>query len=46
MKCVFCATAVCDGSVRGPMIFVNSAIEPGQPCVMMIGSAFSSGDRW
>ena len=28
------------GSVSGPMIFVNSATEPGQPCVMTSGSGF------
>ena len=34
------------GSVRGPMIFVNSAMEPGQPWVMTSGSASGCGDRW
>jgi len=34
------------GSVNGPMILVNSAIEPGQPCVMMSGTASGSGERW
>ena len=34
------------GSVKGPMIFVNSATDPGQPCVMISGSASGSGERW
>ena len=28
------------GSVSGPMIFANSATEPGQPCVMTSGNGF------
>ena len=28
------------------MIFVNSAIEPGQPCVTASGSAFGLLERW
>lgn len=27
------------------MTFMNSAIEPGQPCVMISGSASGSGER-
>ena len=34
------------GSVSGPMIFVNSAIEPGQPCVTASASAFGLLERW
>jgi hypothetical protein len=32
------------GSVSGPMTPIISMIEPGQPCVMTRGSAFSCGD--
>jgi hypothetical protein len=31
------------GSVNGPMIFNCSMIDPGQPCVIMTGSAFGAG---
>ena len=34
-----------DGSVSGPMIFVNSAIDPGQPWVTSNGNAFGCLDR-
>ena len=33
------------GSVSGPMTFRNSTIEPGQPWVMISGSAFGSVER-
>ena len=33
------------GSVMGPMIFMNSITEPGQPWVMISGSAFSCFER-
>ena len=33
------------GSVNGPMILSCSMIDPGQPCVMMIGNAFACLDR-
>ena len=33
------------GSVSGPTIFICSMIEPGQPCVTIIGSAFSWRER-
>ena len=33
------------GSVSGPMTFICSMIEPGQPCVMITGSAFSCFER-
>ncbi len=33
------------GSVSGPATRVNSAIDPGQPCVMISGVASGSGER-
>jgi hypothetical protein len=33
------------GSVSGPMTPSISMIEPGQPCVMISGSASACGDR-
>lgn len=33
------------GSVSGPIAFSSSKTEPGQPCVMIIGIAFSCRDR-
>jgi hypothetical protein len=33
------------GRLSGPITFNISKIEPGQPCVLMIGSAFSWGER-
>ena len=33
------------GLVNGSMILKNSITEPGQPCVMRIGSAFSCRER-
>ena len=36
--------AVRVGSVSGPTVSNSSMTEPGQPCVMISGSAFSCGD--
>lgn len=33
------------GSVSGPMMFKNSTIDPGQPCVMISGMAPASAER-
>ena len=33
------------GFVSGSMIFICSMIEPGQPCVTIIGSALSCFER-
>jgi hypothetical protein len=33
------------GLVSGPMMLMNSTIEPGQPWVMISGSAPGSGER-
>ena len=33
-----------DGSVRGPTVSSSSMTEPGQPCVMIRGSASECGD--
>ena len=33
------------GFVRGSMTFICSMIEPGQPCVIIIGRAFSCLER-
>ena len=32
------------GSVSGPTVSSSSITEPGQPCVMISGNAFSCGD--
>jgi len=33
------------GAVSGPMMFMNSATEPGQPCVMISGRASGEAER-
>ena len=33
------------GSVSGPMMFMNSTTEPGQPCVMISGRASGEAER-
>jgi hypothetical protein len=33
------------GSLSGPITFMNSTVDPGQPCVITSGKAFGSGER-
>ena len=44
MERVLRASTVRVGSVSGPMVPSSSMIEPGQPCVMTNGNAFSWAD--
>ena len=44
MECVLGVPPCAVGSVSGPTVSSSSMTEPGQPCVMISGSAFSCGD--